>query len=148
MNHAQTKIRKRKKYGMIAIDLNMVEEEITVFVDGEKVAKTYFMFDGPMIRVTDVSTEDGYKLNGYGRMMFDVLKAVARHHKMPIILWSLDDAIPFYEKIGMLHLNDPKVQERVIFANIKDDEHRNREIDNDDFIWLPKGLRGRPLIYL
>jgi len=144
----QVKRKKRKKYAGIAIDLNMIEEEIIVFVDGEKVAKTSFMFDGPMIRVTDVSTDDVHQMNGYGRMMFDVLKTVARHHKMPIILWALDGAIPFYEKIGMLHLDDPKVQKKVIFANIEDEKHLKREIDGDDFIYLPKGLRGRPLIYL
>jgi len=144
----QMRGKKRKKYAGIVINLNMIKEEITVFVDGKQIARTYFMFDGPMIRVADVSTDDSYQLNGYGRMMFDVLKTVARHHKMPIILWSLDSSIQFYEKIGMLHLNDPEVQKKVIFANVKDEKHLKREIDNDDFIWLPKGLRGRPLIYL
>ena len=147
MTQPRIRSKKRKKYAGIAIDLNMVDEEITIFVDGKRVAKTYFVFDGPMIRVTDVITEDDYQMNGYGRMMFDVLKAVARHHKMPIYLWALDDAIPFYEKIGMLHLNDPEVQKKVIFANVKDEKIKE-EVDEDDFVWLPKGLRGRPLIYL
>ena len=138
---------KRKKYGGIAIDLNMVDEEIIIFVDGVKVAKATFMFDGPMLRITDVRTDDIYQLQGYGRLMFSMLKTVARQHKMPIYVWALDDAIPFYEKIGLLHLNNPDVQKKIIFANIKDKDIPN-EVDEDDFVWLPKGLRGRPLIYL
>lgn len=141
------KQQKRKKYGNIAIDLNMVEGEIIIFVDGIKVAKTLFMFDGPMIRVTDVTIDDNYQINGYGRMTFDILKIIARQHKMPIYLWALDNAIPFYEKIGMLHLNNPEVQKHIIFANIKDVDIE-KQVDEDDFVWLPKGLRGRPLIYL
>ena len=141
------KPQKRKKYGEIAIDLNMKEEELIIFVDGVKVAKTSFMFDGPMLRITDVGTEDPYQLQGYGRMMFSILKTVARHHKMPIYLWALDGAIPFYEKLGFLHLNNPDVQKKIIFANIKDKDIPN-EVDEDDFVWLPKSLKGRPLIYL
>ena len=138
---------KRKKYGSIAVDLDMSKEEVTIFVDGIQAAKTSFMFDGPMLRVTDVGTENGYEMNGYGRMMFDVLKNVARQHKMPIYLWSLDAAIPFYEKLGLLHLNNKEVQKRVIFANLKDTDI-DKEVDEDDFVWVPKGLNGRPLIYL
>lgn len=141
------KPQKRKKYGNIAVDLNMAEEDVTIFVDGIKVAKTTFVFDGPILRVTDVGTEDGYEMNGYGRMMFDVLKNVARQHKMPIYVWSLDDAIPFYEKLGFLHLNNPEVQKKIIFGNLTN-EDINKKIDDDDLIWIPQSIKGRPLLYL
>lgn len=134
----------------MAIDIDMVDEEINVFLDddSEPVATTFFMFDGPFIRVTDVETRKDHQNNGFGKIMMNILKMIARQHKLPIYLWSLTESIPFYEKMGFLHLDDPEVQKRVIFANISDERHLHRCIDHDDFVYIPKSLKGRATIYI
>jgi hypothetical protein len=66
---------------------------------------------------------------------------------LPLILDSLDDAVSFYEKVGMLHLNDPEIQKRVIFGNLKTAKDIAEKIDYDDFIWIPKMSR-KPILYL
>lgn len=145
-----TKPQKRKRYTQMAIDVDMVDEEIKIFIDDreEPISVCYFMFDGPMIRVTDIETSDGFKRSGYGHLMMNILKMISIQHKMPIYLWALDEAIPFYESIGFKHLDDPEVQKNVFFANITDERHLHKNIDHDDFIYIPKSLKGRATIYI
>lgn len=133
----------------ISVIVDMKEEEVKVMVDGVEAAKAQFTLDCTQIMVTDVGTENAYQKCGYGRLLFDALKVISNQKKMPLILWSLDDAIPFYEKIGLLHLNDLEVQKRVIFGNLKTTEDIASKIDEDDFIWIPQSLNKRkPIIYM
>lgn len=132
----------------VSVIVDMKEETVRVMVDGFEASKAEFTFDGSQIMVTDVSTENKYQKCGYGRLLFDALKLISEQKKMPLILWSLDTAIPFYEKIGLLHLDNPEVQKRVKFGNIKKDKIIER-VDDDDFIWIPQSLYRRKItIYL
>ena len=81
------------------------------------------------------------------KLLFNALFLLAQQKKMPLILDSLDDAVSFYEKVGMLHLNDPEVQKRVKFGNVIS-KKLSEKIDNDDFIWIPKHIRKKPIIFL
>ena len=130
----------------------MKEEDVKVMVDGVQAAYAQFTIDGSQIMVTSVDTEEVYRRCGYGRLLFDGgLKCVSTQKKLPLILWSSDYAlgIKFYEKIGFLHLNDPEVQKRVIFGNLKDVYDITSKVDDDDFIWIPQSLnRRKPIIYL
>lgn len=133
----------------ISIIVDMKAENVKIMVDGKEAAKAEFTLDGTQIMVTNVGTEEVYQKSGYGRLLFDALKVISNQKKMPLILWALDDAIPFYEKIGLLHLSDPEVQKQVIFGNLKTQEDIATKIDGDDFIWIPQSLyRRKPIIYL
>jgi GNAT superfamily N-acetyltransferase len=139
---------RRFKNGLV-IQTDLKEGNVKIFVDGrdDEVASADFCFDNTQIRVTDVSTSDAYKKTGYGRLLFDVLKCLAQQHKKPLILWALPDAIPFYEKIGMLHLDNPAVQNMLVFGNVTAETLKDK-VDEDDFVWIPKGLKTRPTIFL
>jgi len=133
----------------LVIQTDMKEGNVKIFVDGKKieVASADFCFDDTQIRITNVATSDAYKKTGYGRLLFDVLKCLAQQHQKPLIFWALEGAIPFYEKIGMLHLDNPAVQLMLIFGNVTAETLLSK-VDNDDFVWIPKGLKVRPTIYL
>ena len=132
----------------ISVIVDIKGEEVKVIVDEKEAAKAQFKFDGTQIMVTDVETKEVYQKCGYGRLLFDALKIIAEQKKKPLILWSLDNAIPFYEKIGMLHLNNPEVQKRIIFGNLRTKEDVSSKVDEDDFIWIPSHLNRKPIIYL
>jgi len=133
----------------ISIIVDMKAENVKIMVDGTEAAKAEFILDGTQIMVTNVNTENAYQKSGYGRLLFDALKCISQQKKMPLILWSSDDAIPFYERIGLLHLDNPEVQKRVIFGNLKTREDIATKVDGDDFIWIPQSLnRRKPIIYL
>jgi len=125
----------------------MENETVVVMVDDKEVAKALFTFDDTQILVSNVNTDDKYQKCGYGRLLFAALKCIAQQSKLPLLLDSLDDAVPFYEKVGMLHLNDPEVQKLVILGNVRK-EKIEENIDNDDFVWIPKGIRRKPTINL
>lgn len=131
----------------VSLSVDLKDEVVKVIVDGIEVAKAEFTVDGNQIMVTDVSTEEKYQKCGYGRLLFDGLKLISEQTKKPLILWSLDSAIPFYESIGLLHLDNPNVQKMVIFGNVKKSE-LTEKVDDDDFIWIPKSLKRKPTIYL
>ena len=133
----------------MVIDTDLEKGVVKIFVDGRdtEVASADFVFDETQIRVTNVATSDAYKKSGYGRLLFDALKCLSQQYKKPLILWALDDAIPFYEKIGMLHLDNPSVQNRLIFGNVTA-KTLSDKVDEDDFVWIPKGLKTRPTIFL
>jgi tmRNA-binding protein len=77
-----------------------------------------------------------------------VLKLLSEQYKLPIVLWSLDPAVPFYEQIGLLHLNNPEVQKKVMFGNVEIKELKEK-INNNDFVYMPQSLyRRKPIIYL
>jgi hypothetical protein len=137
----------RRVKKIVSIIVDMKAEEVKVMVDEVEAAKALFTFDGTQILVSNVNTEGVYQKCGYGRLLFDALKCIAQQKRLPLVLDSLDDAVPFYEKIGMLHLNNPEVQKLVIFGNVKKKDYAE-EIDNDDFVWIPKRLKRKPVINL
>lgn len=133
----------------ISVIVDMKTEEVKVMVDGNEAAKAEFTFDNTQIMVTSVETKNAYQKSGYGRLLFDALKCISQQKKMPLILWSSDEGIPFYEKIGLLHLDNSEVQKKVIFGNLKTQEDIATKVDGDDFIWIPQCLnRRKPIIYL
>jgi hypothetical protein len=137
-----------KKITKVDVILDLKEQSVVVYADNEKATTILFVFDGTQIRVTDVTTEDLFQRKGFGRLAFDALKMVATQRRLPIYLWSLEDAIPFYVSIGFLHLDNPKVQERVEFGNLGSKIQIEHEIDETHLIWIPKRLKDKPLIYV
>lgn len=128
----------------------MKEGTVKVIVDGQEAATADFMFDETQIRVTSVDTEEAYRKCGYGRLLFDALKCIANQKKMPLLLWASTYAleIKFYEKLGFLHLNNPEVQDKVIFGNLNTNEEITEKIDEDDFVWIPQTLNRKPILNL
>jgi GNAT superfamily N-acetyltransferase len=53
------------------------------------------------IEVTDLRVEEEYRKKGLGRLIMNIIMALANYYDLPIELTSVDDAIPFYKKIGL-----------------------------------------------
>jgi hypothetical protein len=136
-----------KKSVRVSVILDVGNGTCKVFRNGEEIATADFCFDNTQIRISTVDTIPKYQRRGYGRLMFSSLFLLAEQQKMPLYLWALDNAIPFYEKIGMLHLNNPEVQKRVIFGNIAK-EDLPEKVDDDDFVWIPPNIKKKPKIFL
>jgi len=134
----------------ITLKLSIRYGYIKVLADGEVITSCEFCIEDTQIRATDLNTEDEYQRKGYGRTCLDALKILATQLKMPIILYSLVDAIPFYESLGFEHLNDKKVQAKVKFGNIKTKKDMKEKGPTDgDMIWVPKSLnKKKPVIYM
>ena len=139
-------MRKLKKNAIVSID--MENETIKIIINELNATEIEFTIEETQIRVAVVGTEIPFQKCGYGRLAFEALKLLSKQYKLPIIVWSLYPAISFYEKIGFLHLNNPQVQNRVIFGNIKDSELHSK-VDECDFIYLPQSLNSRkPIIFM
>jgi hypothetical protein len=135
-----------KKNATLTIDIE--NEVVKVMVDGVEASKAEFTFDSSQIMVTYVVTKKLYQKCGYGRLLFEGLKLISEQYKLPLILWSLDKAVSFYEKIGLLHLNKPEVQKRITFGNVEISE-LNKKVNSDDFVYIPQSLNKRkPIIYM
>lgn len=132
----------------LSVLTDMKEGTIEVIVNGNKAADASFIFDGTQIRVINVDTRTIYQKCGYGRLLFDSLKCIARQKKLPLLLWSSDMGIPFYEKLGFLHLNNSDVQKLVIIGNIKSQKDLDKKLCEKDFVWIPSTMKRKPIIYL
>jgi hypothetical protein len=133
----------------VSVILDIKAGEVKVVVDGTEAAKAEFVFDDTQIMISSVNTEKLYKRSGYGRLLFDTLKCLSNQRRKPLILWSSEEGIKFYEKIGLLHLDDPKVQKRIIFGNLNTTEEILEKVDDDDFVWIPQSLgKKKAIIYL
>lgn len=53
------------------------------------------------VEVTDLKVEEAYRKKGLGKLIMNIIMALANYYDKPIELTSVDDAIPFYKKIGM-----------------------------------------------
>jgi hypothetical protein len=136
-----------KMSGKVSVVLDIEGGTCKVFKNEKEVATADFCFDDTQIRVSSVDTVEKYQRKGYGRLLFAALFLLAQRRKMPIYLWAADDAIPFYEKIGMLHLDDSSVQKRIHFGNVSKEKLPDK-VDDDDFVWIPQHLNKKPTIYL
>jgi hypothetical protein len=136
-----------RKFGKVSVILDIDGGTCKVFKNEEEVATADFCFDNAQILISDVDTVIKYHRRGYGRLLFAALFLLAQQRKMPLYLWAASNAILFYEKIGMLHLNDPKVQKRIKFGNITKKDLPEK-IDDNDFVWIPKKLKQKPILYL
>jgi len=53
------------------------------------------------IEVTDLRVEEAYRKKGLGKLIMNIVMALANYYDRPIELTSVDDAMDFYRKIGM-----------------------------------------------
>ena len=138
----------RKLKNNATVNIDMENEVIKIVINEIDVTTIEFTIEETQIKVATIGTEFPYQKCGYGRLAFNALKLISKQYKLPIVVWSLLPAVPFYEKIGFLHLDSPQVQKRVIFGNVEESKLHSK-VDDCDFVWLPQSLNSRkPIIYL
>lgn len=138
----------RKLKNNATVNIDMENEVIKIVINEIDVTTIEFTIEETQIKVATIGTEFPYQKCGYGRLAFNALKLISKQYKLPIVVWSLLPAVPFYEKIGFLHLDNPQVQKQVIFGNIEESKLFSK-IDDCDFIYIPQSLYSRkPIIYM
>lgn len=120
--------------------------DVTLVKGHTPVCKVEFWVDETQIYVTDLDTRERYKRCGYGRLTMDYMMFLAEILRKPIILYSFDTVIKFYEKIGMEHLDSKKMTKKIVVIN-EDPNHKHKWNDTD-MIWLPKCLRRKKAIWM
>lgn len=136
-----------RRSGKVSVVLDIDGGTCKVFKNEEEVATADFCFDDTQIQVSSVDTLAKYHRRSYGRLLFAALFLLAQQRKMPLYLWAASNAIPFYEKINLLHLNDPEVLKKIKLGNVSKKEIPEK-IDESDFIWIPQHLNRKPILYL
>lgn len=110
------------------------------------ICKVDFWIDETQINISNFHTSAMYRHCGYGRLMMEYMMFTAEILKLPIFLFSSEEGIPFYEKLGMEHANSPKMKKKLVAIN--ENPKNPHEWDSDEFIWLPRCLRRKRKIWL
>jgi ribosomal protein S18 acetylase RimI-like enzyme len=137
---------------------------IKIFLDKEEIGTINVYLTDGQIQPTTLNIKQGYRSQGWGRLLITVLCFYARQCNISMYLLPTNiRAIAFYEHLsdlGIIHLNDPEVQKKVNFGirrnppfgNVLTDEEYSenplKKINEQDFVWIPKGLKIKPTIYI
>jgi hypothetical protein len=122
-------------------DIRTFSGEIMLVKGRSPVCKIKFWVDTTHIYISDVDTASRHKRCGYGRLMMEYMMFVAEMTQMPIFLYSVDSSVGFYEKLGMEHLNTPKMKRRFVIIN--ENPECPHEWSDTDFVWIPQCLRRK-----
>lgn len=120
--------------------------EITLVKGHTPVCKVKFWVDETRIYITDLDAHARHRRCGYGRLAMDYIMFLAEVLRKPIFLYSLTESVNFYEKLGMEHLNSPKMERKIRVLN-ENPEHKHKWED-EDLIWVPKCLRRQKRIWV
>ena len=105
---------------------------------------SYFTLDKYQLTVTDINTTRRYRRRGYGSILMHVLMGVAKSKKVPIYLYSLSDAIKFYEKLGFVRLrryrNGWYRGKRVVIDNLNVRKTFGEQTNKTDVVWIPDNV--------
>jgi predicted GNAT family acetyltransferase len=109
--------------------------------DGKQIGETLFMEDRTQITITDVNVDEKFQMRGYGRIMLKVVMRYAQEKKKPIYLYSLEDVVPFYEKLGFCRIKKWTGACEIFIKNLNPEKPEEKQIDDADMIWIPKGKK-------
>lgn len=109
-----------------------------------KIASIYVIYDKVQIEACDLSTEARYRRKGYGTMLMYALMGVAKAKRKPIILWSINEAVGYYQKLGFIRLrryqNGWYKGKRVIIDNLNPHKTFTEQVKHNQFIWIPPNM--------
>jgi len=110
--------------------------EIHIMQGDEEVGKVGFTISDEKIYVDDFNVNDGFRQTGYGSIMMDVVKGIARFMQKPVHLYSSAESPPFYKKIGFVSIEDPEMRKRIWIK-------KGSNPKENDFLWIPECFDGR-----
>ena len=126
----------------VTIDLKNGYGFLTRDGSNSKLVEVEFICDDNQIVLTDLTAK--HRKVGYGTMIMYTMMGIAKAEKKPIVLFSLMEVVPFYEKLGFMHLSKFKKGtykgKAVRILNLNPETSFNRQIGLEDFIWVPPNL--------
>lgn len=117
--------------------------EIILIKGYTPVFKVKFWIDETCIYISDFDAHVQHKHCGYGSLTMDYMKFLAEVLQKPILLYSIDSAVKFYEKNGMEHLDSQKMRNKVGILN--ENPKCKHEWSDTDFIWIPQCLSHKKI---
>lgn len=120
--------------------------EISLVKGHTPVCKVKFWIEETHIYITDLDAHEEHRRCGYGRLTMDYMIFLAEVLRRPIILFSYDSSVPFYEKLGMEHLDSKKLKKKIRVLN-EDPDHKHKWCESD-MIWIPKCLKHEKVIWV
>lgn len=114
--------------------------EIQVLKDGNAIGGAGFTVSDLEIYVDSLNMDAEYQCLGYGSMIMDVIKGLSRFLRKPIILYSVGDSLPYYEKMEFCSCLDEKYSKKIVFNSDDPDP------SDKDLIWIPECLRRRKIL--
>ncbi len=109
--------------------------EIHIMQGDVEAGKVGFTISNEKIYVDDFNVEAEFQKTGYGSIMMDVIKGLARFLRKPVHLYSSSDSPPFYRKMGFVSILDPEMRKRICII-------KGSNPKENDFIWIPECFDG------
>jgi N-acetylglutamate synthase-like GNAT family acetyltransferase len=116
--------------------------EIKVYSGKTIIGKVGFTMSRIQIMVDTLVIYENHKRKGYGTLLIDFIKGISRMMKRPIIIFSLTEAVEFYEKMGFKKINEVRKNKvyNLILTYECDEEP---VIDDLNLIWIPENIRKK-----
>jgi hypothetical protein len=116
--------------------------EIKITKNRKQIGFTGFTISDIQIYIDYHNVEAEFQRKGYGSMMIDVIKGLAIFSKKPIILYSLENSVKYYKKMGFYSCLDETIKNKIMF------EGENPNPDDRDMVWIPETLNTRKKILI
>lgn len=120
--------------------------EVTLVKGHTPVCRVKFWVDVTHIYITNLDAHQWHRRCGYGRLTMDYMMFLAESLRKPIILYSYDETVQFYEKLGMKHLDSKAMSKKVRVLN-ENPDHKH-EWSDTDFIWIPNCLKRKKVLWV
>lgn len=134
----------------LTVNLDFDDGKITLLKNnmGPILGTVLFFKDGEQLRITNFFIKKGHRRKGYGTVLMDAMKGVARAMNLPIIVTSesTPEAITFYESVGLKHVTDflafrTQYNVTVDIKNWNPQSEFSKQVGEEDFLWVPSSLK-------
>ena len=108
-----------------------------------------FCFDGAQIDVSYVRIIERYRRTGYGVLLFDAIKVLAKQRQIVIYLCSTYKALKFYQNLGFELIINAYKAGKIRVGNIREGKSIEDVASDTDIFWVPRQLKDKkPVIYV
>ena len=116
--------------------------EIDLYKNSVHIGEAGFTMSSYQIYIDTITIDDAWQRLGYGKLIMDIFKGLARLLKKPINIYSLTDSYDFYIEMGFKSVNKIKKEGKkkiIVIYKTKDEPI----IDDRQMLWLPESLRRK-----
>lgn len=110
----------------------------------KKISSVDFIYEKTFISITDLLTGRRYRRKGYATLLMYFMMGLSKSKRRPLYLYSLNETVKFYEKLGFVRLrrykNGRYKGKRVIIDNLNPHKTFNEQTNRQDLIWIPTNM--------
>jgi len=127
-------------YDELAKTPNVRLGQIKLYREESYIGGAVFTVHETQINVDDLEVRKRYRMKGFGRLLMNVIMALAEELKKPLFLYATEKSVEFYERIGMLRVLYWKTWGNgvtVEFMNFNPEKTLREQCSDIDFVWIP-----------